>query len=129
MLVDSSVWIEASRTKSKESKKLKQILFSPKEIIYTSKIIQLEVSQGAKTREQFSIIWDGFLGLEFLEINSTHWQKCALNFFKCRRAGITVSTIDCLIGTLAQQNNVSLCTFDKIFKKISPILGIEIVEL
>ena len=49
VLVDSSVWIEASRTKSKESKKLKEILFSPKEIIYTARIIQLEVSQGASS--------------------------------------------------------------------------------
>ncbi|HMO16744.1 MAG TPA: PIN domain-containing protein [Oligoflexia bacterium] len=129
MLVDSSVWIESSKPKSKSGNILKNLLINPEQVIYTSKIIQLEVSQGARTREQFSVIWDGFLGLDFLEINDNHWQICALNFFKCRKAGLTISTIDCLIATLAQQYHVSLWSLDKIFSHIAPVLGIELVSL
>ena len=129
MLVDSSIWIEAAKPKSKESKTLKNLLLNPKEIIHTSKIIQLEVSQGSRTREQFSVIWDGFLGLEFLEVEETHWKFSALNFFKCKRSGISLSTIDCIIATIAQQHNVSLWTLDKIFSKVAPVLGIEVVKL
>jgi predicted nucleic acid-binding protein len=129
MLVDSSVWIEASKSGNKTGGKLKSLLLNPEQVLYTSKIIQLEVAQGAKTREQFSTIWDGFLGLDFLDIHENHWQFCALNFFKCRKAGLTVSTFDCLIATLAQQYHTSLWSLDKVFQKIAPILGIEIIDM
>lgn len=126
MLVDSSVWIESARSKSKVATSLKKVLIDQKNVIYTTKIIQLEVSQGARTREQFSIIWDGFLGLNFLEFKESFWQICALNFYKCRRSGITISTVDCMIATLAQQYHISLWSLDKIFNKAAPILGIDL---
>lgn len=124
-LVDSSVWIAAQNTKNKEYKILKNLLEDNEQAIYTAKIIQVEVSQGAKTPEQMAKLWEGFLGLEFLEITNHHWLMSAQNFFKCRKKGISLSTIDCMIATIAQSYGVPLWSNDKIFAAISPILGFE----
>lgn len=128
MLVDSSVWISASKSGTPESKKLKALLLDQGVEILTSKIIQLEVSQGARTNEQFTVLWEGFENLRLLPIVDTHWKQSAINFFKCRKKGITISTIDCLIATLAQQYNVTLWSLDKVFKQVAPILGVEVIK-
>ncbi len=125
MLVDSSIWIEASKSNSKISKKLSEALKNPKAAIYTTNIIQLEVCQGARTKEQFLKLWDGFLALEFLEFKDQFWQISAVNYFKCKKRGITLSTVDCMIATLAQQYSIPLWSNDKIFKRINSVLGFE----
>ena len=128
MLVDSSVWISAAKSGTPESKKLKALLLDQSVEIFTSKIIQLEVSQGARTNEQFTVLWEGFENLQLLPIEDTHWKQSAINFFKCRKKGITISTIDCLIATLAQQYNATLWSLDKVFKQVAPILGVEVIN-
>lgn len=128
MLVDSSVWISAAKSGTPESKKLKALLLDQSVEIFSSKIIQLEVSQGARTNEQFTVLWEGFENLRLLSIEDTHWKQSAINFFKCRKKGITISTIDCLIATLAQQYNRSLWSLDKVFKQVAPVLGIEVIN-
>lgn len=128
MLVDSSVWISASRSGTPESNDLKTLLLNQNKEIYTTKLIQLEVSQGARTSEQFTVLWEGFENLKLLSIENQHWKQSATNFFKCRKKGITISTIDCLIATLAQQYNVTLWSLDKVFKQIAPILGVEVIK-
>ncbi len=126
VLVDSSVWIAASSPKNNECLELKRMIHK-NELIYISRIIQVEVCQGAKSEETFHTLWESFLGFEVLEITDRHWGLSAWNYFACRKKGITPSTVDCLIGTLAKEYRIPLWSLDQIFKKIQPILGFELV--
>lgn len=128
MLVDSSVWIFAAKSGTSESKLLKSLLQDQTQEVHTCKIVQLEVSQGARTRDQFSVLWEGFQSLKMLQIQDVHWQMSALNFFKCKKKGLSISTVDCLLATLAQQYHVPLWSLDKVFMKMAPILGVEVVR-
>lgn len=125
VLVDSSVWINASSPKKKECLKLKRLIESG-ELIYLSHPIQVEICQGARSEKEFHMLWENLLGFSFLEIEAIHWGKSSWNYFLCRKKGFTVSTIDCLIATLSKEYGVPLWSTDKIFKKIQPVIGYEV---
>ncbi len=124
LLVDSSVWIAAAKPQNSECLRLKRMI-QKNEFIYTARPIQVEVCQGARTEEEFHRLWEAMLGFESLEITDRHWGISAWNYFRCRKKGITVSTVDCLIATLAKEYGVPLWSLDQVFKRIQPIIGFE----
>ena len=124
VLVDSSVWIAAANSKNRECLELKRMIVS-NELIYLTRPIQAEVCQGARSSEEFHKLWDAFLGFEFLEITDRHWGLSAWNYFQCQKKGITLSTLDCLIATLAKEYRVPLWSIDKCFTQIQSIIGFE----
>jgi predicted nucleic acid-binding protein len=128
VLIDSSVWIAGSNPKNKECLTLKRLM-RQNEAIYIARPIQVEVSQGAKTTEQFHELWEAFLGFEFLEITDRIWGISAWNYFSCRKKGLTISTMDCLIGTLAHEYRLPLWSLDKSFEKMRSIIGFELKQL
>lgn len=128
VLVDSSVWIAAASTKNKECLALKRLIQSD-ELIYLARPIQVEVCQGARSDVEFHRLWEGFLGFEFLELSDKIWGLSAWNFFKCRKKGITLSTLDCLIATLSREYRVPLWSVDKVFPKIQSQIGFELAPL
>ncbi len=125
VLIDSSVWIAGASPRNKECLALRRLIQSD-ELIYSTRLIQVEVCQGARTEEQFHRLWEGFLGFEFLEITDRIWGLSAWNFLKCRKKGITVSTVDCLIATLAHEYRVPLWSLDQVFLKIQRQIGFEL---
>ncbi len=127
ILIDSSVWITAQNSKNPECLALKRLI-AHDELIYTTRLIQVEVCQGAKSEDIFHQLWDSFLGFEMLTVEDSLWGQTAWNYFKCRKKGYTVTTIDCLIATLGHEYAVPIWTMDKHFKKIQPILGFELFE-
>lgn len=127
VLVDSSVWIAASNAKNKECLQLKRLIQS-RELIYIARPIQVEVCQGARTEEEFHRLWDGFLGFDFLDITTKHWGISSWNYFRLRRKGKTLSTLDCLIGTLSAEYGVPLWSLDKELKSAHSILGFDLYE-
>ena len=127
VLIDSSVWISAQVSKNPEFLALRRLI-AQNELIYITDLIQVEVCQGAKTEALFHRLWDGFMGFDRLLVQDHHWNQTAWNFFKCRKKGLTLSTIDCLIGTLASDYRVPLWTLDRHFEKSQPIIGFELVS-
>ncbi|MEW6057953.1 MAG: PIN domain-containing protein [Bdellovibrionota bacterium] len=125
VLVDSSVWVAAANPKNKECLILKRMI-QTNEPIYLIRAIQAEVCQGARTETEFHRLWDAFLGFEFLSVTDRHWGLSAWNYFKCRKKGITLSTLDCLIATLAREYRIPLWSLDKAFGKIQPLIGFEL---
>jgi predicted nucleic acid-binding protein len=125
VLIDSSVWIAAASSKNKECLKLKRLIKSD-ELIYVARPIQTEVCQGARSESEFHLLWEGFLGFEFLEITDRHWGLSALNYFRCRKKGLTLTTLDCLIATLAGDYRIPLWSLDRAFKKVQPLIGFEL---
>lgn len=127
VLVDSSVWIAAAHPKNQECLAL-QRLIRKNELIHVIRPVQVEVCQGARSPEEFHKLWDAFLGFSFLEVNDAHWGKAAWNFFTCRKRGITLSTLDCLIGTIAAEYRVPLWSVDRIFEKAQPVLKFDLFQ-
>ena len=127
VLIDSSVWIAAASAKNKECLKLRRLIQAD-ELIYICRPIQAEVCQGARTEEQFHQLWEGFLGFEFLPMTDRAWGLSAWNYFKCRKKGLTISTLDCLIATLAHEHRVPLWSLDQVFRKIQSQVGFELYE-
>ncbi len=125
LLVDSSVWIAGTEVKRPECLRLKRLI-EKNELIYITRLIQVEVCQGARSEDEFHRLWDSLLGFEFLEPETRHWGTSAWNYFRCRKKGLTLSTIDCLIATLSREFGVALWTLDKNLIKAQPILGFEI---
>ena len=125
VLVDSSVWIAAANPKNPECIRLKRLILS-NELIYVTRPIQVEVCQGAKTEQEFHQLWDALLGFEFLEISTKIWGISAWNFFRLRKKGKTLATLDCLIGTLSAEYGVPLWTLDKPLQKAHSVIGFDL---
>lgn len=124
VLVDSSVWIEAANPKGKTKSKLSKLINGSETICYTNPI-QAEVCQGARSQREFEQLWDAFLGFQLLAVQPHHWELAAWNYFRCRKKGVTVSTVDCLIATIARDYRTPLWTLDKLFKKTQPVIGFD----
>ncbi|MCX6119257.1 MAG: PIN domain-containing protein [Proteobacteria bacterium] len=124
VLVDSSVWIDASKPRGKSKEALASIIEVGDIICYTNPI-QTEVCQGAKSQLEFAKLWDAFLGFQLLPVREHHWELTAWNYFRCRKEGVTVATVDCLVATIAQSYRIPLWTLDKLFTKIQPIIGFD----
>ncbi len=126
VLVDSSVWIEGAKSGSKTKTSLSQLIRNADDTICFTNPIQTEVCQGARTQLEFEKIWDAFLGFHFLPVKDEHWELSAWNYFRCRKNGLTISTMDCLIATIARTYRVPLWTLDKLFKVAQPIIGFDL---
>lgn len=124
VLVDSSVWIVAQNPKNTECLRLKRLI-SEDEVIYIIRPIQVEVCQGARTEELFHRLWESFLGFEFLDITDRHWGLAARNYFRCRKKGITPTTLDCLIATLASDYQVPLWSLDRNLARMQRVIGFD----
>ena len=125
VLIDSSVWIAGASPRNRECLLLRRLLQGD-ELLYYLAPIQVEVCQGARSEAEFHRLWEGFLGLTRLEIEDRHWGLSAWNYLKARQKGITVATIDCLIGTVAKECRVPLWSLDRDFRRLQPIIGFEI---
>lgn len=128
VLVDSSVWIAADKKKSAQYAHLKKIIDHNEIQLVICRVIQVEVCQGAKSQVEFALLWEAFLGFQCLEVSPDIWQESAWNYFRCRQKGLTFSTIDVLIGTLAQHFRLRLWTMDKAFRKMKEVIGFDLYE-
>ena len=88
-----------------------------------NKYIYQEILQGSKNENEFNIL-DKYLSSQiFYEMGNdiSSFRNSALLFFKCRKNGFTVKTIDCLIANTTIENNLLLLHNDKDFEDIQKI--------
>lgn len=127
LLVDSSVWIAAQDAKRPECLRLKRLI-SEDTPIRLIRPIQVEICQGARSEDLFHRLWESLLGFEFLEVTDRHWGLSAWNYFRCRKKGITPTTLDCLIATVAHDYQVPLWTLDKNLIRMKPLIGFDLFD-
>lgn len=125
VFIDSSVWIASAKESNPQCLQLKRLI-QKRETIYVTDAIRLEVCQGAKTEKEFTKLWESFLGFNNFEMTEKYLYFSAVNFQKLRRKGVTASTIDCMIATIASINRVPLWSVDELFKPIAPILDVKL---
>lgn len=124
MLVDSSVWIAAASPRNPECAALKRMIAGG-ELLHVTRLVQMEVSQGARDANQMQRLWDSFEGFPALVLEDRHYALAATHYFRCRKRGVTPSSVDCLIATLAADYHVPLWTLDAGFDDLQPVIGFE----
>ncbi len=130
IFVDSSVLIDYfNGTENWQVEKLDELL--GKEIVVIGDYILVEVLQGFKKDKEFETAQSvlnyfpcfNMLGEEIA-------IKCAINYRKLRKKGVTIrKTIDVIISTFCIENDIQLLHNDKDFFPFEKHLGLKTVSL
>ncbi len=122
VLVDSSIWIEASRRAgSLEVKVGLEGLLDAYEATLCSPVMH-EVLGGARKEERKQLNTD-FSCLPYIRVQEADYLAAVRHTWKLRDAGITVPNSDVLIATIAVRLMCRVYAQDKHFEAMAPVLG------
>ena len=123
ILVDSSVWIDFfSSSPGRAGDELRRMITDAEPFALTGLVIT-EILQGltrdASRIERYLSQW------EMLEPSGYATYREAASIFRVARAkGVTLTSIDALIGAIAVEHGASVFTLDKDFSRIARITGL-----
>ena len=116
ILVDTSVWIDFFASKSFSHVSLLERLIREDENICICGIVITEVLQGIRNDIEFNKTRKLLEYLVFLPMQYTSFVKSAQLYRTLRKNGITIKRVmDCLIATVAIENDVSILHNDRDF--------------
>ena len=127
VLVDTSVWIEASRRAGDLAYKVGlENLLEEYEAAWCSPV-KLEFMGGARQQDRKKLeFW--FECIPYRETREEHWSAAKLNAWKLRDKGVTLPWNDILIATIAQREDMRVYAKDKHFETMVQILGIRLYQ-
>jgi predicted nucleic acid-binding protein len=120
LLIDTSIWIEVFRDKSKiKAAKLNTIIADRS--YYLPIFTKMELLQGCKNEIEWSKLSLYLENQSYFEPDyNSIWENAARLYFELRRKGITIrSNIDCAIAIIAIENNFILYHVDRDFEMIA----------
>ena len=120
LLIDTSIWIEVLRDKSKvKAAKLKKIIALRN--YYLPIFTKMELLEGCKDKVEWAKMTSYLAIQDYFEPDyGSIWENCARLYFELRRKGITIrSNIDCAIAIIAIENNLTLYHNDRDFEAIA----------
>ncbi|RMD68953.1 type II toxin-antitoxin system VapC family toxin [Cyanobacterium sp. DS4] len=120
LLIDTSIWIEVLRDKSKiKSAQLKKMIDGRN--YFLPIFARMELLQGCKDEIEWIKISSYLTRQNYLEPDySSIWDNCARLYFELRRKGVTIrSNIDCAIAVMAMESNFILYHCDRDFEAIA----------
>lgn len=123
ILVDSSVWIDFfSSSPGAGGRELRRMIEEDEPLAITG-IVVTEVLQGL-TRNAGAI--EGFLaGFDLLEPLGFESYRTAAGIFRTARGkGVSLTTVDTLIATVALEHGARLFTLDQDFTRIAQLTGL-----
>ncbi len=125
ILVDSSVWIDFfSSRPGRGGEQLRRKIQEDEPFAITG-VIVAEVLQGlvrdAAVIERFLSQWDMLEPLGF-----ETYRSAAAIFRRARSKGVTLTTIDSLIASIALEHGAGVFTLDHDFSRIARITGLEL---
>lgn len=82
-----------------------------------------EILQGSRDEKEFNTLNEYLLSQIFYNLQNDHksFEDSALLFYKCRKAGYTVKTVDCIIAQTAIENDLFLVHDDIDFEYIKNV--------
>lgn len=121
VLVDTSVWVDVFRDATgREGGALRSLVGSDDAVL--TRFNQLELLQGARDEQEWSLLVSYLDGQDYLEARSESWREAARIYFDLRRQGRTVhSPIDCCIAQLALEHDALLVHRDRDFETIAEV--------
>lgn len=125
VLVDTSVWIEASRRKGELAYKVGlENLLEEYEAAWCSPV-KLEFMGGARKEDRKNLeFW--FECIPFRPVEEHHWELAKLNAWKLRDKGHTLPWSDILIATMALDLDMRVYARDRHFETMAEILGLRL---
>ena len=127
VLVDTSVWIEATRRDGDLAYKVGlENLLEEYEAAWCSPV-KLEFMGGARKEDRKKLeFW--FECLPYRAIGEKHWEAAKLNAWKLRDKGLTLPWNDILIGTLANELGWRVYAKDQHFEVMSKHIGVRLYQ-
>jgi len=126
VLVDTTVWIDFFAARSSGHVVALENLIKSREDICICGIVLTEALQGIRKDSEFKKTRDLFNNLLFLPMPYPVFLKAAEIYRGLRRKGITIrKPVDCMIASVAIENNIPLLHNDKDFEAIEKYCGLE----
>lgn len=128
ILVDSSVWIDFfSSSPGPAGAELRRMIADAEPFALTGLVVT-EVLQGltrgAAQIERYLSQWPILEPTGF-----GTYREAAATFRLARAKGLTLTTIDALIATIALENSASVFTLDRDFSRITRVTGLSLYPL
>ena len=128
VLVDTTVWIDFFSARSLPHVEVFENLISDRADICICGIILTEVLQGIRKDAVYENTRELFKKLIFLPMLYSTFLKAAEIYRSLRQQGITVrKPVDCMIASVAIENEIPVLHNDKDFKPIELFCGLKIL--
>ena len=88
-------------------------------------LVYTELLQGARTEKEYELLQKYLCTQRFYELKNglRSYEAAALNYFQCRKNGVTVrSTIDIIITQIAIENDLLLLHDDSDYSSIAKVI-------
>jgi predicted nucleic acid-binding protein len=124
-LIDTSLWIDFTRTRSPKSIKrfIAPYILDPE--AHLAEPIAFEILRHATTAEARQL-GQQFATLPTLATPPLLWTRAADLGQACRRKHITVGSLDLLIATIAIHHGAGVVTFDVDYQKIAGVSALQV---
>ena len=130
VLVDTTVWIDFFCGRPLAHVKAFENLLAQRRDICICGIILTEVLQGIRKDSEFIKTKYLFNSLIFLPMNYSTFIKSAEIYRFLRQKGITIrKPVDCMIASVALENDIPLLDNDRDFEPIEQYLGMNRVKV
>ena len=116
ILVDTIIWIEFFRARSKIADRLEILL--KENAVWTCGVVMFEVLQGMKSEDEKNEILNNLTSLPYAEMTKKSWQRSAELSIVLKKSGVTLPLSDIFIATIAIENDLSIYTIENHFTQV-----------
>ena len=116
ILVDTTIWIEFFRGRSKIADHLEILLME--NAVWTCGVVMFEVLQGIKPEGEKNKVLSVLAGLPYVEMTKKLWQNAAELSKSLKKNGVNLPLSDIFISAIAIENDLSIYTLDNHFTQI-----------
>jgi predicted nucleic acid-binding protein len=117
ILVDTSVWVRATREKDGAVAAALDSLIDGDEVATTDVVIA-EVLQGTSTTGEFQAYTEKMEALHYFPMDKQTWVRAAELSFRLRRQGMATPLADLAIATIALDNDLEIFAVDNHFQRV-----------
>ncbi len=128
VLIDTTVWIDFFAGRQLPHVTVLELLIKDREDICICGIILTEVLQGVREKNEFRKTKELFNTMVFLPMPYSVFLSAAEIYRTLRRKGISIRNfIDCMIASVAIENDMVLLHNDRDFNPIEKHLGLKVL--
>jgi predicted nucleic acid-binding protein len=128
VLIDTTVWVDFFNGRQLPHVSVLERLIKNREDICICGIILTEVLQGIRKKSEFQKTKELFTSMIFLPMPYSVFLGAAEIYRTLRRQGITIrNSVDCMIASVAIENDIMLLHNDRDFTPIEKYLGLKVL--
>ena len=128
VLIDTTVWIDFFAGRELPHVAILERLIKNREDICICGIILTEVLQGIREKREFNKTRELFNAMILLPMSYSVFLRAAEAYRFLRRKGVTIrNSVDCMIASVAIENDILLLHNDRDFVPIEKYLGLKVL--